>query len=148
MHSPERTRRTSGTRSRARRFSLRALRPSSRGTTRSSGTAIRQAARSADDAAEGKVPRWRLLDATLDALQRDFVQYRAGWFAGLHRDLQPSVAERVERLDRYSALLASRIPPTVSFALDALVTVERAGELPPEVLLAHLAPAVQARAKK
>src|SRR5213593_1549370 len=99
-------------------------------------------------AAEGKIPRARLLDATLDALQRDFVQYRAAWFAELHRDLQPSVAERVERLDRYSALLASRIPPTVSFALDALVTVERAGELPPEVLLAHIAPAVQARAKK
>jgi hypothetical protein len=99
-------------------------------------------------AAEGKIPRARLLDATLDALQRDFVQYRAGWFADLHRDLGPSVAERVERLDRYLALLASRIPPTVSFALDALVEVERAGELPPEVLLAHIAPAVQARAKK
>ena len=99
-------------------------------------------------AAEGKIPRARLLDATLDALQRDFVQYRAAWFAHLHRDLEPSVAERVERLDRYLALLASRIPPTVSFALDALVAVERAGELPPEVLLAHIAPAVQARAKK
>ena len=99
-------------------------------------------------AAEGKIPRARLLDATLYALQRDFVQYRAAWFAELHRDLEPSVAERVERLDRYLALLASRIPPTVSFALDALVAVERAGELPPEVLLAHIAPAVQARAKK
>src|SRR5438876_2180781 len=99
-------------------------------------------------AAEGKIPRARLLDATLDALQRDFVQYRAAWFADLHRDLQPSVAERVDRLDRYLALLASRIPPTVSFALDALVAVERAGELPPEVVLAHIAPAVQARAKK
>ncbi len=94
-------------------------------------------------AAEGKIPRARLLDATLDV-----VQYRAAWFAHLHRDLEPSVAERVERLDRYLVLLASRIPPTVSFALDALVAVERAGELPPEVLLAHIAPAVQARAKK
>src|SRR5207248_9493489 len=37
-------------------------------------------------AAEEKIPRARLLDATLDALQRDFVQYRAGWFADLHRD--------------------------------------------------------------
>src|SRR2546430_2381301 len=79
-------------------------------------------------AAEGKIPRARLLDATLDALQRDFVQYRAGWFAELHRDLEPSIAERVDRLDRYLTLLASRIPPTVSFALDALVALERAGE--------------------
>jgi len=99
-------------------------------------------------AAEGKIPRARLLDATLDALQRDFVQYRAAWFAELHRDLQPSGVERVARLDRYLVLLASRILPTVSFALDALVAVERAGELRPEVLLAHIAPAVQARAKK
>jgi len=99
-------------------------------------------------AADGRIPRARLLDATLDALQRDFVQYRAGWFADLHRDLEPSVAERVERLDRYLALLASRIPPTVAFALDASLVLDRAGALPPDRLLARVAPALQARAKK
>src|SRR5262249_10185162 len=32
-------------------------------------------------AAQGKLPRARLLDASLDALERDYAQFRASWFS-------------------------------------------------------------------
>src|SRR5262249_35916766 len=69
---------------------------------------------------EGKLSRSRLLDASLDALARDFAQFRAGWFSHFHEALRPSLEERAARAERYLFLLASKIPPTVSFALHAL----------------------------
>lgn len=99
-------------------------------------------------AAEGKLPRARLLDATLDALQRDFAQFRAGWFSQLHEALKPTGEERTARIDRYLGLLASRIPPTQSFAVDALLAIAKSGKLPDGASMQLLAPALQAKAKK
>lgn len=96
---------------------------------------------------EGRLSRDRLLDASLDALARDFAQYRAGWFSRFHEALQPTLEERAARIDRYLRLLASPIPPTVSFALKALTALDRAGRLSPEALLEHGAPALAAREK-
>ena len=98
-------------------------------------------------AAEGRIPRSRLLAASLDALNRDFIQFRAGWFSRFHEELAPTLDERRVLADRYLALLASRIPPTVSFALKALAVLDRAGAPAPEALLAALAPALAAREK-
>jgi hypothetical protein len=47
-------------------------------------------------------------DATLDALGRGFSAFRAGWFMRFHDALEPTDAERRERLRAYLDLLASR----------------------------------------
>jgi hypothetical protein len=98
-------------------------------------------------AAEGVLPRGRLLDASLDALERDFAQFRAGWFSRFHEALQPTLDERAERVERYLHLIASRIPPTVSFALSALSKLDRAGRLPALALVERINPALVARSK-
>jgi hypothetical protein len=98
-------------------------------------------------AKQGKLDRGRLLDASLDTLGRDFAQFRASWFSRFHEAMQPTVAERAERADRYLQLLASKIPPTVSFALNALEVLDKAGKLPAGAVVTHIAPALVARQK-
>jgi Family of unknown function (DUF6493) len=96
---------------------------------------------------EGKLSRARLLDASLEALARDFAQFRAGWFSRFHEALQPTLDERAERAERYLHLLASKISPTVSFALNALSLLDRAGRLPAAAVATHSGPALLARSK-
>lgn len=96
---------------------------------------------------EGKLDRDRLLDDSLGALNRDFAQFRAGWFAHFHEALSPTLEERAARIDGYLALLASPIPPTVSFALKALTVLDKADRLPAEAYVGHVAPALGAREK-
>ena len=43
--------------------------------------------------AQGHLDRGRLLDACLDAFCRDFAPYRVSWYAAMHRQLNPTVAE-------------------------------------------------------
>lgn len=95
----------------------------------------------------GKLDRQRLLDASLDALLRDFAQYRAGWYSRFHVLLAPTADEMAARSERYLRLLASSIPPTVSFAMKHVQTLDKAGAIEPEELIAYLGPALQARAK-
>lgn len=96
---------------------------------------------------EGQLCRQRLLDESLGALERDFAQFRVGWYAQFHEALSPTLGERAARVDRYLALLASPIPPTVSFALKALTLLDKEDRLPAEALLGHVAPALGAREK-
>ncbi len=98
-------------------------------------------------AADGTLPREQLLDASLEALERDFAQFRAGWFSRFHEALNPTLEERAERVERYLNLLASKIPPTVSFALSALAKLERANRLDGPMLVERISPALTARAK-
>ncbi|MGV3721911.1 MAG: DUF6493 family protein, partial [Actinomycetota bacterium] len=96
-------------------------------------------------AEEGLLDRQRLLDASLDALQRDFAQFRAGWFSAFHESQSPTLEERAARQERYLALLGSRIAPTVSFALKALAVLDKADQLDGEALAGRVAPALAAR---
>jgi len=96
---------------------------------------------------EGALSRDRLLDESLGALERDFGQFRAGWFSHFHEALAPTVEERAARVDRYLSLLGSRIPPTVSFALKALSLLDKTDRVPGEALVGHVAPALGAREK-
>ena len=96
---------------------------------------------------EGKLDRQRLLDAALDALERDFGQFRAGWYSRFFNALDPTLDELAERAGRFYGLLSSTIPPTVSFALKALARLDKADRMVPEDLLASLGPALQARQK-
>ncbi len=95
----------------------------------------------------GILPRDRLLDASLAALARDFIQFRAGWFSRFHEALSPTPAERVARMDVYLRLLASSIPPTVAFAVNAVAIADEAAPLPAARLLGAIPPALAARGK-
>jgi hypothetical protein len=98
-------------------------------------------------AAEGRISRQRLLDRSLDALECDFHQFRAGWFSRFHEALAPSLEERASRSGRYLRLIASRIPPTVSFALKAVQILCRADRVSPEDVLGAIPPAFHAQEK-
>jgi hypothetical protein len=97
---------------------------------------------------EGIMPRAKMLKASLEALNRGFIQFRAGWFSRFHERLKPSPAERFELLDDYLSLLASPIPPTVSFALAALNEIDKAKiNIEAERLFQHIQPALMAASK-
>ena len=96
---------------------------------------------------QGVLSRERLLDASLAALSRDFIQFRAGWFSRFHEALQPTPAERAARIDVYLRLLASSIPPTVTFALNAIAVVEKVHPLPATKLIGALQPVLNAQGK-
>ncbi len=96
---------------------------------------------------EGQLDRQRLLDASLQALQRDFSQFRVGWFSRFHEALAPTPEERAARVETYLALLGNPIPPTVAFALRALAVVDKAGALPDDRLLDQIVSALSAREK-
>jgi hypothetical protein len=98
-------------------------------------------------AREKRLSRARLLDASLDSLQRDFAQFHAGWFSQFHEALDPTVTERQERCPSYLALLASKIPPTVSFALKALRILAAEDKVDPEALFEAIPPALGTRHK-
>ncbi|MEO0905876.1 MAG: DUF6493 family protein, partial [Pseudomonadota bacterium] len=79
----------------------------------------------------GKLDRQRLLDASLDALERDFGQYRAGWYSRFHTALAPTKEEISARAGRYLGLLSSSVPPTVSFALKFVQAADKSDLLDP-----------------
>ena len=93
-------------------------------TTRSS-SATRGATSFVSLAARDPAMRERLLDVSLAALARDFSTYRAGWFSRFHESLAPTDEERAQRTDAYLGLLRSRVGPTVSMAVAALVRIRR-----------------------
>ncbi len=95
----------------------------------------------------GKLDRGRLLDAALDALDRDFGQFVAGWYSRFHTSLKPTPEEIAVRVPRYLRLLSSAVPPTVSFAIKAVQAAEKAQAIAPAALLDALEPTLQARAK-
>lgn len=78
---------------------------------------------------DGTLPTDRILDATLDALGRDFSTYRVSWFAGLHTALAPDISELAGRQERYLRLLGSRVGNTVGLAAKALASIDKAGKL-------------------
>jgi Family of unknown function (DUF6493) len=96
---------------------------------------------------EGHLSRDRLLDASLEALERDFAQFRAGWHSRFHELLAPTIDERAVRQERYRRLLGSAVPPTVTFALKALTVLAKQERLETDELLDALEPALLARAK-
>jgi hypothetical protein len=95
----------------------------------------------------GVLSRDRLLDASLEALSRDFIQFRAGWFSRFHEALEPTPDERAARIDAYLRLLASSIPPTVAFAVNAVAIVEKTHPSSAAKLIGALQPALSAKAK-
>lgn len=95
----------------------------------------------------GVLSRDRLLDASLEALSRDFIQFRSGWFSRFHEALEPTHEERAARIDSYLRLLGSSIPPTVAFAINAVAIAEKNKPLTAAELIGALQPALTAKGK-
>lgn len=91
--------------------------------------------------------RNRLLDASLDALGRDFLQFRAGWYSRFHEALNPTLEERKARTDSYLSLLGSQIAPTVTLALKALSLIHKSGDLDSNKFIASALPALESKLK-
>lgn len=96
---------------------------------------------------DGLATRAQLLDLTLGALAQDWPQYRASWFSRFHGDLAPTPAEMQPHLLRYLALCGSRIPPTVTMALEALKRLDGAAPIAGDRLLDALTPVMTATGK-
>ncbi len=97
--------------------------------------------------ADGRLSREKLLDASLAALDRDFAQFRAGWYSRFHEELRPSPAERAQHAESYAVLCASRIAPTVSFAVRALAAIDGDSGLDPALVEEWLPRALGCRDK-
>lgn len=95
----------------------------------------------------GTLSRDRLLQESLAALDRGFAQFRAGWFSAFHELLEPTVKERQSLTDSYLKLLASPIPPTVSFTLNALELIDQSAPIASKPFLDALQPVMFSRAK-
>ena len=95
----------------------------------------------------GLMDRDRLLDASLDALARDFAQFRASWHSRFFQAMAPTESELIVRKERFLQLLGSAIPPTVSFALRAIKQIDKADSIQESGLVDALQPVLQARQK-
>ena len=97
--------------------------------------------------AEGAYTRGQLLDLTLGTLAQDWPQFRAGWFSAFHKQLAPMVDEMAPRAEPYLALCQSRIPPTVTLALEALKALLAAQAVGEAALLQALPPVLSSSVK-
>ena len=94
---------------------------------------------------EGKLSRSRLLDCSLEALQRDFNHYRAKWFASFYDALKPSADERRAHADVFLTLLGVSAPNIVSWAFKKVKS--QASVYSAKMLVAGLRPVMEARSK-
>lgn len=97
--------------------------------------------------AKGIYTRETLLDKALSSLERDWPQFRAGWFSRFHADLVQGVDMMTPHAQRYLALCHSRIAPTVALALGALKQLDEAGVLDARSLLEAMRPVMAASVK-
>ena len=95
----------------------------------------------------GLFSRATLLDKTLSSLERDWPQFRAGWFSRFHEALSPTVEEMKPHTRRYLALCHSRIAPTVALALRVTAELDAAGLLNARELLDALRPVTSSSVK-
>ncbi len=98
-------------------------------------------------ARDGTMPRQRMLDSILHALQSDFPEKQATWFRRLHDALEPSSEERAQRAQCYLRLLDSSIPPIVSFATTSVASLVADGTLEGKEVIPRLGSALSGRTK-
>ncbi len=96
---------------------------------------------------EGTLSRDRLLDSSLKALGNDFAQFRASWFSRLFISLKPTLEELEVRASNLILLMGSQIPPTVSFALKNLNSLEKKKLLNTDMFLDNVEPVLNAKTK-
>jgi hypothetical protein len=95
----------------------------------------------------GLYTRAQLAEKCLAALERGWIQYRSGWFSDFHARMAPTPEEMRPHAVRYLGLLGSRIPPTVTFALDVAKQLDKAGMTEAAALLDALRPVFSSSVK-
>jgi hypothetical protein len=93
------------------------------------------------------LPRARLLQESLRALNRDFRQIQHRWYTTFHEHLAPSLEERKALEADYRALLPARLGTTIKLALNALETLDKAGQLDAPELVDSISPVLEDSAK-
>ncbi|MBN1664083.1 MAG: hypothetical protein JW943_10825 [Deltaproteobacteria bacterium] len=88
-----------------------------------------------------------LLDKTIGALEKDWIQFHSGWFSRFHDALAPTPTEMAPFADRYLGLCQSRIPPTVTLALKVITVLYSEGAIEGKALLEALAPVASSGVK-
>ncbi|WP_353111478.1 DUF6493 family protein [Microbacterium sp.] len=91
---------------------------------------------------EGTLDRVRTLRSCLEALNRDFSAYRAGWFSRVYAALAPTPSEAAADQALLTRCLGSTVTATVSFAVKHLVPVQKAGLLDADSFVDACAPAL------
>jgi hypothetical protein len=87
---------------------------------------------------EGQLSRDRLLDASLQAIEREFPDAMSRWFPKLHEALQPTLDDRQKFLPRYWSFLNSSNSSTVNFALELIQRLETNALLQDDDIVDHL----------
>lgn len=93
---------------------------------------------------DGVLDRSRILRSCLEALNRDFSAYRAGWFSRLHDALAPDAAEARANQGDLLRLLASTNSATTALAVRQAHLLHKAGTLDAEGFIRHASPAMAA----
>ena len=93
---------------------------------------------------EGTLDRARVLRCCLEALNRDFSSYRAGWFSRTWMALMPSLEEVAADQELLLRCLGTGITATVSLAIKQLARLAKAGLLDGPGFVAVAAPALSA----
>lgn len=98
-------------------------------------------------AARGLIPRDRLIDETIQALNRDFREIQLRWYIKFHKKLEISTEEHAAQFDKYFNLLSNKVPATVRLALGSLKEIFQVGKLDTEQLLKVVSPALASETK-
>lgn len=96
---------------------------------------------------KGVYSRTLLIEKTIGTLEKDWIQFRAGWFSRFHDALAPTAQEMAPFADRYMGLCHSRIAPTVTLALAALEKLFVGGIISGGDLIAALRPVLSSSVK-
>jgi hypothetical protein len=95
----------------------------------------------------GKLDRAQLIERCMFTLEKDWPQFRAGWFSRFHATLSPTLADMLPLRDRYLGLCHSRIAPTVTLALAAIAALFKEGHIQGGAMLDALTPALSSAVK-
>ncbi len=96
---------------------------------------------------EGRLPRARLLQATIEALERDFNHYRAKWFYEFFDRLEPAEEELRYYGERLLGLLGVSAPNVASWALRRVEPLAKSGAFRTATFCHAIEPILRARAK-
>jgi hypothetical protein len=91
---------------------------------------------------EGTIDRARLLRSCLEALNRDFSAYRAGWFSQMYNALAPMAIEAAPDQDLLRQCLGSPVTATVSLGAKYLLAIQKQGLLDAADFVDACAPAL------
>ncbi|QIL74213.1 hypothetical protein G7048_27470 (plasmid) [Diaphorobacter sp. HDW4B] len=78
---------------------------------------------------EGTLDRQRVLRSCLEALNRDFSAYRAGWFSRVYAALEPTPEQSAADQDLLRLCMGSSVTATLSLGVKQLEAVHKAGLL-------------------